>query len=139
MRKQNNKTTIIVNLYRPPNGNQSDFLDHISDLTQAFQEDNLPVIYLTGDVNLDHAPKYLNETTNSLITLLMSYGLEQYIKEPTRVTASTKTTLDVMYVKTSKTIESVVSRSALSNHYLISGTRFLDYHKPPLKYVTGRT
>lgn len=131
--------TTIVNLYRPPSGVQSEFLEHITKLSDVFQEDNSHDLYLTGDVNLDHLCKQPNETTTSLSSLLKSYGFTQYIKEPTRVTATTKTTLDVMYVKTSKLIEPMVTRTMLSDHFLISCSRSLDYHKPQCKLITGRT
>lgn len=139
IKKYNNKTTIIVNLYRSPSGIQSEFLEHIQNLTQAFQGDNTQDIYLTGDVNVDHLSSHPSETTSSLSTILKLYGLVQFIKEPTRVTATTKTILDVMYIKTSKSIKPLVCKIALSDHYLISCTRYLDYHKPQFQCITGRT
>lgn len=63
----------------------------------------------------------------------------QYISEPTRVTASTKTLLDVMYVKSNKNLEPFIIKSALSDHYIIGTNRSLNYTKPPQYFITGRS
>lgn len=113
------------------------FFDHIKEMSQLLECS--PDIYVVGDVNLDHLPKSMNETTSNLITLLKSFGLSQYIKDPTRVTANTKTLLDVMYIKTTKKINTFVIKTSLSDHFLVGSTRSLDYHKPVNKSILGRS
>lgn len=61
------------------------------------------------------------------------------MNQPENFTATTKSTLDVMFIKTPKVIKSFVIRTALSDHYFIGTTRSLDYHKSPMKYIHGRS
>lgn len=80
--KVNYKTSIIANVYRPPNGNQQDFL---SDLTTALQEASAARysdLYLLGDINLDHTPGMKSDITMSLENSLSSLGMIQQITCP---------------------------------------------------------
>lgn len=81
-----------------------------------------------------------SKLVKQLESLLLSYGLVQYIKNPKRITMTTRTLIDVIYNCTSSFIESTV----ISDHYLVGTVRLglgltLDY--TPLKKleITGRT
>lgn len=140
VKKPNNKGDSIINTYRPPSGNQSMLLDDInSTMIHLVQDVSYLDIYLTRDLNLDHSSNHLTESTPNLITTLKSFGLHQYINQPTRVTANSQTILDVMYIKTSKNIKSFIYKSALSDHYLIGTVRSFDYHSPTKQYINGRS
>lgn len=139
VKKVNNKGTVIINAYRPPGGNQSIFIEKMNGIMTSLQNTRYADIYLTGDLNLDHTPESLNETTSNLISLLESYGLNQVIMSPTRVTHTSQTILDVMNVKTSKIINGFIFKSALSDHYLVGTIRNLNYHLPSMHYIYGRS
>ena len=45
--------------------------------------------YLSGDINCDRLPEATDHNTNHLLNIMYIYGLNQLIKELTRVTGST--------------------------------------------------
>lgn len=112
--KPNYKTIVLANTYRPPSGSQPEFLNEITSVLEAIGGIRYPDLYLVGDLNLDHSPGRLNETTDSLVSLLKSYALTQLIDVPTRKTRNTSTILDVMYVKTTKEIHPYIIKTTLS-------------------------
>lgn len=139
VKKYCNKGTIIINMYRPPGGNQSVFMEEIESILRNAHCDGPNDVYLTGDLNMDHTPKNLTDNTKNLIEMFKTYDMKQYITQPTRVTSKSKTLLDVMYIKTSKVIESFIVKSTLSDHYIIGTNRCLNYTKPQQYYITRRT
>lgn len=100
--RPNHKTTIVLNVYRPPKGNPQDFLNDINDGIMQASNIRYADLYLTGDLNLDHTADVKSEVTITLENSLNSFGLVQYITCPTRVTRTTSTLLDVHYIKTSE-------------------------------------
>lgn len=57
IKKPNNKSTIIVNIYRPPQGDKDQFLQYITQILHEITEDRYADLYITEDVNLDHLPE----------------------------------------------------------------------------------
>ena len=51
---------------------------------------------LTGDFNVDISDQSSNSTVD-LLSMMLGFGLHQQVSEPTRVTASTATTLDLVF------------------------------------------
>lgn len=132
------KTSIIINLYRPPQG-KANFIEQLSAIIKATENERYADIYLLGDLNLDHTPSQMTSNTKSIRYLLNTYGLTQKVQEPTRVTTSTKTLLDVIYVKSEKKIVTEVKKVSLSDHYLVLSTRYLRYLMERLSSFYGRT
>lgn len=136
--KRNFKTIILINTYRPPSGIH-DFVTEVGNILETLETTRYPDIYLVGDLNLDHTLSKQNDNTKSLISLTQTHGLSQYIKVPTRKTRTTSTLLDVMYIKTSKSIHPYIIKTAMSDHYLTGCVRFLNYTKPEKTTVRGRS
>lgn len=128
-----------MNVYSPPGGSQSDFLDDINHVLQVVNEVRYSDLYLLGDVNLDHTPGKQSEIKLNLENSLRSFGLEQCITCPTRRTGSTKTLIDVMYIRTAKKIKPFIIQTNLSDHYTIGSVRYLDNSPPPLTSFKART
>lgn len=135
----NRKKTIIVNLYRPPSGNQAVFLEAIPEILQTVSRERYADIFLLGDMNLDHTPDTMSDITHQLSITLNSFGLKQHITCPTRVTGRKKTLIDVAYIRTSKNIHPYIIQISLSDHYLVGCTRYLGYSKPEMSTFTGQT
>ena len=89
---RNQKQYTIFNLYRPPNGNVSEFLSNLDDnLTNYIGLENNE-IFLMGDFNLN----YLDVNSinvNSLKSNMEVLGLSQVIDQPTRYSALNPPTL----------------------------------------------
>lgn len=139
LRRENHKRAIIVNLYRPPSGNQQIFIEQLSDIVLGVKNQRYHDLYFTGDLNLDHTNNKMNEITKDLIALLKANGLTQVITDPTRKTKSSATILDVIYIKTTKNIQSKIIPTSVSDHYLVVSTVYLDYKVPPKTTITGRS
>lgn len=137
--KRNHKTNILLNIYRPPNGNQNEFLSTIRDTMHTLSDCRYPDIILLGDLNLDHSKGKRNDTTNSLLNSLKTHGLTQLISKPTRIAMTSSTLLDVLYVKTNRKTNPFVIQTALSDHYLVGTVLYLDYTKPETTTFEGRS
>ena len=74
---------------------------------------------------------YLVSSDNKeLKAMLLSFGLKQLIKDPTRVTQDSKTLIDVIYTNRPQNVYSVkVIPAGLSDHDMIGCVRKLHNHK----------
>lgn len=122
--RSNRKSTVVINIYRPPSGCQKLFLEECTKVI------NVVGITMIGDITIDHTPQNGNDTTFHLEAVLNSQGLRQCITKPTRVTNSTRTLLVVLFIKTEKRLNPYIIRTAISDHYLIGFVRYLGYSKP---------
>ena len=111
--KQNiGKEIIIVNCYRPPQGDITECLRHIEEgIYEVYL--NKADLFIIGDLNmnvLDKKDKNVQSFNNSL----RQKGFLQLIKEPTRITALTATCIDLCYMEYAGLEISVNSRIASS-------------------------
>ena len=120
---RNQKQYTIFNLYRPPNGNVSEFLSNLDDkLTDYIGLENNE-IFLMGDFNLN----YLDVNSinvNSLKSNMEVLGLSQIIDQPTRYSALNPPTLiDHLYTNSTTISNSGTFSLNISDHELIFITR----------------
>ena len=122
IKQANSKSFIISSVYRPPNTSVETFFK-IEKLIQQVDNKN-EEFYLLGDLNLLDS-SLSNVKTLQEITQL--YQLTQVINEPTRVTKSTKSILDVCITSSpDKIIPSGVVHLGISDHSLVYATRKLN-------------
>lgn len=89
------KPIIVILVYSPPHINKLDFIDCFESLLNLVIRDKVDYVAL-GDMNIDLLTDSL---ANSRITnLASSLNLTQLIKDPTRVTLTTQTLLDHIFV-----------------------------------------
>ena len=109
-----NKNFILSMLYRPPGSNVNDWLNDTEEkLNHAFSEDKNLV--LMGDFNID----ILKDSTlkQKWTDVFEMFDLEQIIQQPTRVTQSTQTLIDHIYVsRDTKLLHQCVVEFNLSDH-----------------------
>lgn len=136
-----NKSTMVLNLYRPPSGCLQNFQDHLLTALRTVTQERYADIYLLGDLNLDHTPDAKSEFTKNLsiinIISINTFGLHQIISKPTRVTLTTATLIDVIYVRTKQNTCPIIRKVALSDHYLVACVKRLDYKDDPLTSFYG--
>lgn len=118
VRKNLDKESVVINVYRPPSGQFNAFKCYVQQVLDVLSVERYLDIYFLGDVNLDHMPGNAGEHTQIFEGLLNSFGLDQKITSPTRRTPNKQSLLDVIYVKTNKKIASHVSSLSISDHYM---------------------
>ena len=129
---------LILTWYRPPDSNARAF-DLFEEFLQKAEIENKKLIIL-GDLNCDFPPHTKNSNAKKLIELLDGYQLKQLIKEPTRVTANTRTLIDVVITQlgnTNVTISGVI-HLGISDHSLVYTCRKISTPKEKPKVVETR-
>jgi hypothetical protein len=115
--KGNSNNFLMSCIYRPPNANVK-YFDSLLDSIEKAQCENDEMIIL-GDLNINYE---LNEhmCNNPIFLIEQMFCLSQLISEPTRVTNTSSTLIDVILTSCpSKHINSGVHKSTLSDHYMI--------------------
>lgn len=129
---------IISTWYRPPNAS-IELLDYFNNfLRKADDEDKDTVI--TGDFNCNFLASEYNEHTNKLNDLITEYQLQQIIKNPTWITPTTKTLLDIIITKIDDTeiIDSGIIHLGINDHSLVYVCRKVSIPKAKPKIVETR-
>lgn len=139
VKKGQDKAIIVINTYRPPSGNPVCFLASIEELMDRITGTRYLDIALLGDLNLDHSKGKMCIHTKKLQYILNTHNLYQVITSPTRQTATTKSIIDVIYIKTNKKVSPFVLKTHISDHYLAGCVRYLDYHPDPKTHFRGRS
>ena len=96
-------------------------------------------IIVAADLNCDMLKPRSPEAV-ALQDLCVSVNLTQLIKEPTRVTETSSTLIDVIMISSTDLVErSDVLKSHISDHYLVYAFLKLKISKPPPSYVKVRS
>ncbi|XP_068742189.1 uncharacterized protein [Montipora capricornis] len=123
IRKPNSKPFFIVTWYRPPNS-PNEVFSSLENLIGRLDSENVD-FYLMGDMNCNMAS--MSDTNSHLLSDITDlYGLHQLINEPTRVTDTTSTLIDLIYTNyPDKVVCSGVCHVSISDHSLIFAYRKL--------------
>ena len=118
IKKEYVKKTLVINLYRPPNGNTKDFLDAFQSQLQRLQDYPNTDVFILGDFNID-----LKNTTDPngkrLLNICKVYGLEQFIKNVTRHGNTKNSTIDLIFTNSKYIANSGVLNLNLSDHEMV--------------------
>ena len=122
IRKHNSKPFVITSCYRPPNL-LHELFTLINTLLGKLVSENVEH-FLMGDLNCDLQSKD-NGNVKALLNITDIYGLEQLINEPTRITPSTSTLIDLIFTNRPdwNVYCSGVSHVAISDHSLVYAYR----------------
>ena len=130
------RPTLIANTYRPPTGNIDTAIEIIK--TRMNDIEGNPDIVILGDFNIDvskkgpHMTKYQN--------FLKSFLLDQLINAPTRITNTSKTTIDHIITNNSEFYcTSGSTDPGLSDHHLVYTARHRNKIKYDVSYFIGRS
>ena len=124
----------VVSVYRPPNSS-IELFEKIETLFQNLDNERKELPTCTvGDLNCDFIKNAANNQTKRLIDLINVFQLTQLIKEPTRITDTTATLLDVAIVsKPDNICRSGVLHIEISDHTLIYVCRKISFVKKEIK------
>ena len=92
----NGESLIIGTIYRHPNGNTHHFVDQLNTTMSKLPRDKICI--MAGDININLL-HYDDSHVNEYITQLLSYGFLPRITLPTRITDSTQTLIDHIFVR----------------------------------------
>lgn len=118
---------VIGVVYRPPTADVA-FLEQLYDYVQRFRGENARFV-LAGDFNLpyvDWASMNAMGTnvrhSETLINIAFSCGLTQVVTATTRITATARHILDLLFVSSTITCDSADVMNGLSDHKLVFAT-----------------
>ena len=142
--KLNSKPFAMIACYRPPNSsvNHADdiFFQSFVNLIATLDSEEKEIIIL-GDLNCDISAPIPSTYTKKLLALFEYYQLNQLINEPSRITESTRTTIDLILTNDPpKIVQSGVIQIGISDHNLIFTIRKFNICKSGAhKYITSRS
>lgn len=138
--KSNCKPFVIIACYRPPKSDNS-FFDYLEMVISKLDAEDKEYIIL-GDINSDLLPS--NQCSDSNVKVLKSllevFQLTQLITEPTRITQTSETLLDLIITnKPDRILVSGTNQLGCSDHNLVYATRKIsNSSKVCSKYITTR-
>ena len=111
-----NKSLLVAEIYRPPYAdNIPNWFEYMSTSLQMAYSENKNMTIM-GDFNIDLLKP--SPTRNNWTEIYSNFELEQIIDRYTRVTETTATLIDHIYVSTSlKTLQKCVVDYSISDHY----------------------
>ena len=122
IKPKNLKKQIIINTYRPPKGNQTNFINLLLSTLDQLTDYKSNELYILGDFNIDLIKKNDINVLN-LKSLTTTYGLTQHISVPTRSTRNTTSIIDHIYTNADKIVNSGVYTINISDHDIVFVTR----------------
>jgi len=111
------KSLVIGNIYRPPRDTLEEYTNFISELDKIlhdFQHTNMEVV-LVGDFNIDLLKLKERTIINDYFEVLLSNSFIPKITFPTRITNSSSTLIDNIFVKLSENFSSTTAGILLVN------------------------
>ena len=127
------KNILAAEIYRVPNSNEKSFLEKYDHLVKSINLENKNIVIST-DQNLDFLKLNQYENSANFLDMDLKLDLLPMITRPTRITHSTATLIDNIYVKTRQACnsKSFILTSDLSDHLpcLLSIQKA---HKPAIK------
>ena len=95
--KEGKDKIIIGTIYKPPSNNYDDFETLLNSILQQIDKEKKTCI-LMGDFNIDLLKYEHNNNTNRFIYQMYSSHFYPVINKPTRITASTATIIDNIFI-----------------------------------------
>ena len=127
---------LIGTIYKPPD--QSNFYEKLPPVLENIWSTRKNIL-ITGDFNSDLSPDHNNGNGKKLSNILKHFDLVNAIKRPTRVTMTTKTTLDLVIVSDiTKVKVSGVLDASIADHKLVYASLNLKRKRPPPQLATVR-
>ena len=136
----NNNDVLFVGIYRTPKATGTDYYRKLEEeFNSLFTTMECNTVILTGDLNLDRLRPERTEG-KILLSLEEVYGLECLIKDPTRITSTSETLLDVILTNKPELFKtSGVLNPEMSDHHLVYGIMRERVSQHETKVVTFRS
>ena len=123
VKKPKAKAFAILASYRPPGSQDSHFFQTIETAIAKLDSEDKEVIII-GDLNCNFLAARPDRNTENLKSIIEVYQMKQLISEPTRLTESSQTLIDVILTnKPNRIVSSGVLHVSISDHSLIYTVR----------------
>ena len=96
LEKPNVRRIAVCMLYRPPSGNIQNALDELSDSIEQVQSIFEGEFVIMGDMNINYRDRH-SKAFDNLKEFERAHNFEQLIKDPTRITMKSKSTIDLIW------------------------------------------
>lgn len=117
-RKPNSKPFLVATWYRTP-GSRTELFSIFESFIDKLDSLDLEY-YLLGDLNCNLASPTPDANTRHLLDISDLYGLKQLINQPTRITESSSTLIDLIFTNYIDRVScSEVSHIGISDHNLV--------------------
>lgn len=135
--KPNSRPFVVATIYRPPNSSP-EYFDKLEKLIENIDSEDKE-FYVLGDLNCNWLQP-TNSNTRRLSSFCDLYQLNQLIKQPTRITDTCSSLIDVLITNNQeRIIKSGVCHIGISDHSLIFGIRKVNGAvKKPAKITYSR-
>ena len=138
IRKPNSRPFTVINWYRPPRTSVACFDSFDQSIQQA--DHQFEEIYILGGLNCNLMSNTLEAHTNCLNNLLDVYQSRQLITEPTRITSTSKSLIDLFITNNNdRIIKSGVYPLSISDHCIIYAIRKIGIPRKQPKFITTRS
>ena len=125
IRKPRSKPFLVTTWYRPPDSPVDKF-NYFETLVGRLDAENVEYYLVMGDLNCNFGSTVMDHNSTILTSITDLYGLQQLISEPTRITKSSSTLIDLIFTNSpDKIVCSGVSHISISDHSLIYAFRKL--------------
>ena len=117
--KNKNTTLIVGEVYRVPNTNEKVSIERFESTLLKVSEANSSTVIIGTDQNFDFMKINSHKTTSTLLNTFIMAGMIPTITKPTRITHTSTTLIDNIYVKSKQLspIFSSVLHSVMSDHF----------------------
>lgn len=113
------KDTIFAVMYKPPNMNQEKFISGMEQFLAKLDHEMANDLIIMGNFNVDIIALKPCKYTRKLMPTTRLHGPSQLVKEPTRVTEFTSTTIDLVFVNnTHRIVSHRVQEFGASDHFV---------------------
>ena len=136
---QKGKRDIVISVYRTPSGNVAEFIVKMEEIIKYCRDQNYHDIYIAGDINIDLL-KTGDPDATQLMNLMHSYNLYCIINKPTRVTETSATLIDHIWVSNCEKVNSTyIVIDDQTDHFPVEGhIQCTQKIKLPIQYRNKR-
>ena len=110
------KNILIINIYKIPSSNHTDFLDILESLFDKIMLEK-KLIYCVGDFNININNH--NSNADNLLNTMASFFLYPINQTPTRTTSHTSSNIDLIFTNNISSFNGGVIQTDISDHYPI--------------------
>ena len=140
---QGSRDLYVGSFYRPPDKNTPEYLQELQSIMSRIPTDKGAHLWLGGDFNLPDitweeesvVPYATNSAvSNQLLTIVKDMYLDQVVTEPTRITETSSSTLDLFFTSNQTLVNKVEVIPGFLNHeavFIESSLRPMRVKTPP--------
>ena len=142
VRNNKNKPVIVGEIYRIPSTSEKLSIERFTNTLECLTRTNSSTIIIGTDQNFDFMKLDSNNNTSTLLSAFIANGLLPTITKPTRITNTSSTLIDNIYIKSEQMcqISSSILYSSISDHFPVLSCFGNKCHngKKPLVFKTRK-